>query len=119
MGLGLLAALPVIITGLADWSSIKREKPAWKLGVAHMTLNLIATLTFGLNFGLRLEQLDEADPITTPILLSSSAGTVLLFISGYLGSLMSFDHGIGVARGSKDKWRKIAAAGGSNLAEEK
>jgi len=32
---------------------------------------------------------------------------------------MVFDHGIGVARASKKRWREMAARGGARLADEK
>src|SRR5207302_7807137 len=50
---GLAAALLAVPTGLVDWSGIKREKPAWKIGLYHMSLNLIATLLFAVNLALR------------------------------------------------------------------
>src|SRR5215213_5058064 len=37
--LGLLATLLAIPTGLADWSDVKRDKPAWKIGLYHLLLN--------------------------------------------------------------------------------
>jgi hypothetical protein len=40
----------------------------------------------------------------------------MLVVSGYLGSRMVFDQGVGVARMSKGKWRKLAQAGRSNVA---
>jgi hypothetical protein len=44
---------------------------------------------------------------------------VLVVVSGYLGGRMIYDHGISIARLSKDKWRSIAEAGGANLPDEK
>ena len=42
----------------------------------------------------------------------------ILLASAYLGSLMVFDQGIGIARMSKGKWRKLAVAGQSNTPDE-
>jgi hypothetical protein len=39
----------------------------------------------------------------------------VLFVSGYLGGRMAFEHGVGVARMSKKKWRAIAEAGHARL----
>src|SRR4051794_16059982 len=36
--LGLVGALLAVPTGLADWWDIKRERPAWKIGLIHMSL---------------------------------------------------------------------------------
>src|SRR5438477_3926939 len=46
---GLAAALLAAPTGLVDWSLIKREKPAWKICLYQMSLNLIAMLLFAVN----------------------------------------------------------------------
>jgi uncharacterized membrane protein len=115
---GLLGTLIVIPTGVADWASIKKEKPAWKLGFYHMVLNLLATVVWAVNFGLRYRSLDDVRPITTPVVLLSVLGAILLIVSGYLGSLLAFDHGISVARFSKKKWRQIAQKGGANVPKE-
>lgn len=113
---GLLAALLAVPPGIADWVEIKKEKPAWKLGLYHMALNLVATLVWAVNCGLRIGS--DASGITFPILVTSVIGTALVVTGGYLGSLMVFDHGVGVARQSKRKWRRIAASGGSRLPEQ-
>lgn len=116
--LGLIGALLVIPTGIADWSSIKKEKPAWKLGLYHMLLNVAATIVWAVNCILRYRTLDDPQPVTAALLTLSILGSLLLLVSGYLGSLLAFDHGISVARMSKQKWRKIAKEGGANLPEK-
>ena len=116
---GLLGTLVVVPTGIADWASIKRERPAWKLGLYHLLLNAAAAAVWLINFFLRRECLHTGEPVTGLILALSIIGALLLVVSGYLGSLLAFDHGISVARLSKKKWRKLAAEGGANLPEEK
>jgi uncharacterized membrane protein len=118
IGLGLLSALLAIPTGLADWWDIKRDKPAWKIGLYHLGLNLIITVLWAVNFGLRLQS--PADVVRVPdgLVVLSAAATALLFVSGYLGGQMAYEYGISVARVSKDKWRRIAEAGGANVAPE-
>lgn len=119
-GLGLAGALLAIAPGFADWSAIKPEKPAWKLALYHMLLNVAGTATWATNFVLRLHARDAAvSQPTTAILWTSIIGTVVIFISAYLGSLIVFDQGIGVARESKKKWREIAIRGGAKVPEEK
>ena len=116
---GLVSVLAVVPTGVADWAPIKKEKPAWKLGLYHMLLNMLAIFVWAGNFGLRLDALDEVAGITTPILVTSLLGAGLLMVSGYLGSLMVFHRGVSVARLSKKKWRAIAERAGSRVPEEK
>ena len=118
MVLGLISAALAVPTGLADWSGVKKSNPAWKLGLYHMTLNLIVFLLFLINVGLRAGSFRTETEITGVPLVLSVIGTALLFWSGHLGSQMIYDYGIGVARYSKKKWRRAATAGGANVPEE-
>jgi Predicted membrane protein len=112
---GLLGALVAIPPGLADWMQIKPDKPAKKLGVYHMLFNAASAALWGVNFALRL---DRPDAITAAILLTSLGGTAFLFVSAYIGSLMVYDHGIGVARFSKKELRQRAVRAGSRVPDE-
>src|SRR5437870_11354635 len=114
IGFGLAVALLAVPTGIVDWSGIRREKPAWKLGLWHMILNAVALLLFATNFTLRLDTYREASSVSGAPLILSVAGTLVLIISAYLGGRMVYAYGINVARFSKGKWRKIAASAGAN-----
>lgn len=118
VAIGLLGAIAAVPPGIADWSSIKKEKPAWKIGLVHMILNGIAAVVWAFNLVWRW---NAADPtgVSDRILYSSIVATVLVFVSGYLGTLLVFDHGVSVARLSKKKWREIAVRGGARVPEEK
>jgi uncharacterized membrane protein len=115
---GLAASLLAAPTGLIDWTGIKKEKPAWKIGLYHMALNLVALLLFAINLGLRWPTFRDATKVATTPLLLSAIGTLLLIGSAYLGGMMVYEYGISVARMSKQKWRKIAEAGGANAPPE-
>jgi uncharacterized membrane protein len=117
VGAGLVTALLAVGPGVADWSSIKKGKPAWKIGLWHMALNIVAALVWAGNFGLRWTHRGDVG-VTSAVLVTSLIGTALVFVSGWLGSLMVFDQGIGVARMSKKKWRAIAIRGGARVPEE-
>jgi uncharacterized membrane protein len=112
---GLAAALLAAPTGLIDWSGIKKEKPAWKIGLFHMILNAIAIVIFAVNLGLRVRDFQDVSVVATAPLVLSIVGTVILIVSAYLGGRMTYHYGISVARMSKDKWRQLAEAGGANL----
>jgi uncharacterized membrane protein len=116
---GLVGALVAVPTGVAEWSSIKKEKPAWKLGLYHMALNLLAAIVWAANLGLRWNALHTMEPVPAAVVCTSVVAAVLVIFSGYLGSLMVFDHGTSVARLSKKRWRRTAEHGGANLPEQK
>src|SRR5438034_10516060 len=115
---GLAAALLAAPTGLVDWSGIKREKPAWKIGLYHMLLNLIVAILFAVNLYLRWPTFREATQVDQIPLLLSAIGILILIGSAYLGGRMVYEYGISVARMSKKKWRKLAVAGSANLPPE-
>jgi uncharacterized membrane protein len=114
---GLLAVLLAVPTGVIDWGEIKQDRPAWKLGLYHMAVNLVVSILFAINLGLRLENFRDALRVPVLPLILSGIGTLLLFLSAYLGGLMVYDYGIGVARYSKEKWRKTAQAAGARVPE--
>jgi uncharacterized membrane protein len=107
-----VAAVP---PGIADWSGIKRDRPAWKIGLVHMILNVGVIILWTVNLFLRWGSVDDAEAVGTIPLLLSAAATLVLLISGYLGGRLVYDYGISVARNSKEKWRRIAEAGGARV----
>lgn len=119
IALGLASTLLVVPSGIAEWTQIRREKPAWKLALWHMMLNVAVVLVLAASLGLRTGSAYDADRVPLlPFLLNIIANAVLL-VSGYIGGRMVYEHGIGVARLSKQKWRQIAAAGHANLPPQK
>lgn len=115
--LGLVVAVAAIPPGWADWSGIKREKPAWKLGVYHMAINGLATLVWLGNLLVRLRGFQEAERVTGLQFTLSAAGTAVLLVGAWFGGRMVFDQGTSVARLSKKKWRKTAEKGNAQLPE--
>jgi uncharacterized membrane protein len=111
--LGLLAALIAIPTGYADWTDIKPDKPAWKLGLYHMILNATVSVLWGINLALRVGGLQTDASVPWGLVGLSGVATSILLISGYLGGRMIYAYGINVARFSKQKWRRIAEEGGA------
>ena len=117
--LALLVALLAIPTGIADWTDIGREKPAWKLGLYHMILNAVVSILWAINLWLRRESFQTNTSVPPGLVWLSTLATVLLLTSGYLGGRMIYDYGISVARLSKKKWRKIAQKGGAAVPPKK
>lgn len=116
---GLLAVIVAVPAGVADWMEVKKDKPAWDLGLLHMVLNGFAAAVWALNLGLRWGDGIDARSVTAAQLTLSVVGTAVLAVSGYLGGRMVFDQGIGVARSSKQKWRTAAEAANNAVPEEK
>ena len=110
---GLAVALLAVPTGIADWWSIKRQRPAWSLGLIHALLNVVVFALFLADFIIRCRR-GPAEPDVTAIqLILSAVGTGILFVSVYLGGRLVYEHGISVARTSKKHWRELAEAGGA------
>jgi uncharacterized membrane protein len=84
-----------------------------------MVLNAVVLILFAINFVLRLGTYRESRSISVAPLTLSIVGTLVLFVSAYLGGRMVYAYGINVARLSKGKWRKIAEAANANVAPEK
>src|SRR5437899_4886649 len=106
IALALIASLLAAPAGLADWLDIKPDKPAYRIGLWHMSLNLLMVAVWVVNLGLRWPGFRSAPRVAMAPLVLSAVGTALLIVSGYLCSRMVFDQGVGVARMSKGKWRK-------------
>lgn len=118
IALGLAVALVAAPAGLADWLEIKPKRPAYRMGLWHMGLNLLAVVVWGVNLVLRWGTFRSQTRVEWTPLALSVAGTAVLFVSGYLGSRMVFDQGVGVARMSKKRWRALAVAGRANVPPE-
>jgi uncharacterized membrane protein len=114
IAIGILVALLAAPTGLADWWDIKSGKPAHKLGLIHMSINVLVLVVMATSFYLRWRRGMPWTP-TGAAIVASVFGNLLLAVSGYLGGRMVFDRGVGVARLSKKQWEKIARAGHARL----
>jgi nitrite reductase/ring-hydroxylating ferredoxin subunit/uncharacterized membrane protein len=97
MAFAVLTAVLAAIPGVVDYSSIRRDHPARRVAVYHMLLNLAAVVLYIVNLAVRARNLD---PPTLPIgaFVISLIGVAMLSLSGYLGGVMVYDHGIGVGR---------------------
>jgi uncharacterized membrane protein len=115
---GLVVALVAAAAGLADWADIKPDKPAKKIGLVHMVLNLSVVALFALNLWLRAQLPTTTDTVPLSLIGLTLVADLILLVSGYLGGRMVYDYGISVARLSKDKLRQRAEAAGANLPAE-
>src|SRR5437667_10430984 len=72
---GLLASLLAIPAGVMDWSGIKNETPAWKVGLYHMIVNLLVAWLFEINVGLRMQTCRESTTVACVPRLHTIPGT--------------------------------------------
>lgn len=114
---GLVVTLAAVPTGLADWWDIRREKPAHKLGIYHMAVMAISAVLFSVNLILRWNDVAVATQVTATQLALSAFATAVMLVGMWLGQRLAYEHGIGVARVSKKRWRKYAEAAGVNVPE--
>jgi nitrite reductase/ring-hydroxylating ferredoxin subunit/uncharacterized membrane protein len=89
IAVGLLAAIPAIITGATDWyvyggSTIRR------IGFLHMMANVCAVLLYGISFAIR------GGNSTFGALFTGYLGFTFLVVSGYLGGTMVYEKRVGV-----------------------
>jgi uncharacterized membrane protein len=87
---GIVGALLAAVPGLIDLLSL--TGPARKIGLWHMSLNLIVVAMYAINLWLRL---NGAGPDWLPITMSVAA-VALLCVSGWLGGELVYVRGIGV-----------------------
>ncbi|MGB6161398.1 MAG: DUF2231 domain-containing protein [Pseudonocardiaceae bacterium] len=97
IGVGLIAAIPTIITGLVDLFGIPAAAPARTLGWWHLTLMSSATGMFAWTFTLQLAGYASGKII----MLALTVGViswVLLLVGGYLGGSLTFVYGVRVLK---------------------
>lgn len=93
VAIGIFGALLAGLVGLIDLSQVERGTRARKIGLAHMTLNLIAIALFSISFALR----SGVDGASVPGMVVGIAGLVVLAASGFLGGELVYRYGVRVA----------------------
>jgi uncharacterized membrane protein len=95
IGIGLIAAIPTIITGLVDLFGIPADAPARALGWWHLTLMSSATGMFAGTFRLQLAGYYDGKIIISAVTLGVISW-ILLLAGGYLGGAITFVYGVRV-----------------------
>ncbi|MFY9806876.1 MAG: DUF2231 domain-containing protein [Pseudonocardiaceae bacterium] len=97
IAVGLIAAIPTIITGLVDLFKIPTDAPARTLGWWHLTLMASATGMFAGTFRLQLPGYSDGKIISSALILGVISW-VLLAAGGYLGGALTFVYGARVIK---------------------
>jgi uncharacterized membrane protein len=90
-----VAAVVAMVTGFAELMDIPPDSRAWKLAIAHMSVQLTAATILLISLLLRLGHVDDARPPLAAI-ACAVVGTLILFVGGWLGGHMVFSHGVSV-----------------------
>ena len=117
---GMLGAGAAVITGLADFTEIKPDKPAKKIAYKHLALNVLGTLFWLGSLLLHLPARDGG-VVHAPSLavVCSAIGLIISLVAAYLGGRMVYDQGVGIGRFSKHELKEIARSAGNNVPREK
>ena len=97
MLLGLITSLVAAVPGLVDYTDIRSDHPGKRTATAHMILNFMVVVVYGINLGVRSSSLLDPKISMGPFILSL-VGVGLLSASGYLGGRLVYDNGIAVGR---------------------
>ncbi len=92
-GLGLLAVVPTMASGLMDWMDVNPPEKA--VGAVHATLNLAGTLLFAASFAMRWSEGWQTTPSAFVVAL---AGYLLMAVGGFLGGTMVYHMGVMINR---------------------
>lgn len=84
-----LMLLPVVVTGLVDWTTIRKGGKARKMANRHMTLQLIGAALFLLTLILRWPDREIAEAKTLWIALEG-LGVIAMGIGNYFGGLLIY-----------------------------
>src|SRR5437016_10179348 len=97
MLLGLITSLVAAVPGLVDYTDIRSDHPGKRTATAHMILNFMVVVVYGINLGVRSSSLlDPKISMGPSIFLLVGVGR--LSASGYLGGRLVYDEGIAVGR---------------------
>ncbi|MDP8932467.1 MAG: DUF2231 domain-containing protein [Actinomycetota bacterium] len=94
--LGIATALLAAVFGLMDLVRIPLGTKPFKVGVAHMMLNVTVVALYTVGVALRHGRLDDAPLAIAPLAVSIVA-VGLLAVSGWLGGELTYRYGIRVA----------------------
>jgi uncharacterized membrane protein len=95
--LGVAGALVAALFGFLDLVGIPTGTKAFRIGLVHMTLNLVTTGLFGVSIALRQGDVDDPGETSAGLLVLSAVAVGTLAVAGWLGGELSFRYGVRVA----------------------
>lgn len=97
IALGVIGALVAATVGFLDLFAIPPGTRAFRVGLLHMTLNLLVTAAYAGNFLWRHAGHGSAGSVGAGMLTLNAVSLVVLGVSGYLGGKLAYRYGVRVA----------------------
>lgn len=97
IAIGVLGALAAAMIGFLDLFAIPTGTPAFRTGLVHMSLNLVVTIAYALNFWWRAVGGSPHGAVPPGPLALSIISLATLGVSGYLGGKLAYHYGVRVA----------------------
>ncbi len=97
IAIGVLGALAAASIGFLDLFAIPTGTRAFRTGLLHMTLNLLVTVAYALNFVWRHGDYGHGDAVGGGPLALSAVSLAVLSVSGFLGGKLAYRYGVRVA----------------------
>jgi uncharacterized membrane protein len=97
IGIGVVGALAAAAVGFLDLLAIAPGTPAFRTAIWHMSLNLVVTATYTVNFAWRHEGSASGGPVPLGMLALSAVAFAALGVSGFLGGKLAYRYGVRVA----------------------
>ncbi|MFF9018613.1 DUF2231 domain-containing protein [Streptomyces eurythermus] len=97
IAIGVIGALPAAMAGFLDLFAIPTRTPAFRTALVHMTLNLLLTAAYAVNFLWRHSAYTSGGSVGWGGLALSAISIVLLGVSGFLGGKLAYRYGVRVA----------------------
>jgi len=96
IGIGIIGALVAALFGLMDLLAIPARTRAKRVGLTHLTLNLVVVAMFVASFVWRANR-DAYRPTSAGLFVLSAVALAGLAVSGWLGGMLAYRFGVRVA----------------------
>jgi len=97
IGIGIIGALVAALFGLLDLVAIPRRTRAMRMGLTHLSLNLVIVGAYIANFFWRQDSYYDEARVQIGQLVLSACAIALLLASGWIGGMLAYRFGVRVA----------------------
>ncbi|MFF7975683.1 DUF2231 domain-containing protein [Streptomyces sp. NPDC007905] len=97
IAVGVIGALLAAIVGFLDLFAIPTGTRAYRTALVHMTLNLLVTAAYAVNFLWRYSTYTDGGSVGLGRLVLSVVSLAVLGVSGFLGGKLAYRYGVRVA----------------------